>query len=433
MVPYDSYKPSGESWLGDIPSDWDVRPLKHIFAIQKRIAGQQGHTVLSITQSGIKPKDMSSQGQFAEDYSNYQLVYPGDFAMNHMDLLTGWVDISRYEGVTSPDYRVFTNRNATNYLSEYYKYILQYCYSNKVFYGLGQGVAGFGRWRLPADMFLNFKLPVPTTLEQRAIVDYLDNRVSDIDSIIADVKASIEEYKAWKASIIYEAVTKGLDPNVEMKDTGVPWIGYIPKQWNMCSIKRLTDKIGSGKTPHGGAEVYTTEGVLFLRSQNIYNTGLEIESAYYISESMDAEMANSRVQYQDVLLNITGGSIGRCCIYDLEDVPANVNQHVCILRTDHDKLLPSYLRYFWNSAAGPIVVAQYQTGGNRLGLNFEQIGATKIPYCDLETQQQIVEHLDMKCRDIDELISEKYSLIQDLESYKKSLIFEVVTGKRKVC
>ena len=103
------------TWMGVIPEDWKSCPLKYIFEIQKRIAGKEGYTVLSITQSGIKPKNMSAQGQYAQDYSNYQLVHPGDFAMNHMDLLTGWVDISRYEGVTSPDYRVFTVRDVAHY------------------------------------------------------------------------------------------------------------------------------------------------------------------------------------------------------------------------------------------------------------------------------------------------------------------------------
>lgn len=420
------------TWMGVIPEDWKSCPLKYIFEIQKRIAGKEGYTVLSITQSGIKPKNMSAQGQYAQDYSNYQLVYPGDFAMNHMDLLTGWVDISRYEGVTSPDYRVFTVRDVAHYCPEYYKFIFQYCYSNKVFYGMGQGVSGFGRWRLPANMFLNFRLPVPPFNEQYVIASYLDGKVAYIDSIINEVKASIDEYKQWKASIIYEAVTKGLDPNAEMKDSGVEWIGKIPAKWTTCSLKHLTTKIGSGKTPSGGAEVYTTEGILFLRSQNVYNTGLELDAASYISAEIDAGMTNTRVQYHDVLLNITGGSIGRCCLYNLLDTPANVNQHVCILRTDKNQLLPQYLRYFWNSASGPMVISQYQTGGNRPGLNFEQIGSTKIPFCSLTEQKSIIEFLDNRCTRIDMLVKEKESLIADLEAYKKSLIFEVVTGKRRV-
>lgn len=114
------------TWMGTIPENWISCPLKYVFEIQKRIAGKEGYTVLSITQSGIKPKNMSAQGQYAQDYSNYQLVYPGDFAMNHMDLLTGWVDISQYEGVTSPDYRVFVNRDTGRFCSEYYKFIFQY-------------------------------------------------------------------------------------------------------------------------------------------------------------------------------------------------------------------------------------------------------------------------------------------------------------------
>ncbi len=234
------------TWMGVIPEDWKSCPLKYIFEIQKRIAGKEGYTVLSITQSGIKPKNMSAQGQYAQDYSNYQLVHPGDFAMNHMDLLTGWVDISRYEGVTSPDYRVFTVRDVAHYCPEYYKFIFQYCYSNKVFYGMGQGVSGFGRWRLPANMFLNFRLPVPPFNEQYVIASYLDGKVAYIGSIINEVKASIDEYKQWKASIIYEAVTKGLDPNAEMKDSGVEWIGDIPNSWDVLKLKYVIAFIESG-------------------------------------------------------------------------------------------------------------------------------------------------------------------------------------------
>ncbi|MDD6088129.1 MAG: restriction endonuclease subunit S [Desulfovibrionaceae bacterium] len=138
------------------------------------------------------------------------------------------------------------------------------------------------------------------------------------------------------------------------------------------------------------------------------------------------------MQYKDVLLNITGGgSIGRCCLFDKRE-RANVNQHVCIIRTIKEKILPVYLRYFWNSACGPVVVEKFQTGGNRAGLNFEQIGSVKIPWPSAEEQQRIVTYLNLQCSEIDQLIREKEALISDLESYKKSLIYEVVTGKRKV-
>ncbi|MCX4379459.1 MAG: restriction endonuclease subunit S [Lachnospiraceae bacterium] len=201
-------KDSQSIWFGQIPSDWGMRKIKYIFKIQKDIAGEEGHTVLSITQKGIKPKDLSkNEGQLAENYSNYQLVHIGDFAMNHMDLLTGWVDVSKYEGVTSPDYRVFGLIDKDNYCSQYYLYLMQMCYTNRIFYGLGQGVSGLGRWRLQADKFLNFSITVPSYEEQKEIANYLDQKCSAIDELIAKKEQYLSEIENYKNSLIYEYVT----------------------------------------------------------------------------------------------------------------------------------------------------------------------------------------------------------------------------------
>lgn len=201
-------KDSGSVWFETIPSSWDMRKIKYIFKIQKDIAGKEGHTVLSITQKGIKPKDLSkNEGQLAENYSNYQLVHIGDFAMNHMDLLTGWVDVSKYEGVTSPDYRVFGLIDKDNYCSQYYLYLMQMCYTNRIFYGLGQGVSGLGRWRLQADKFLNFSITVPSYEEQKEIANYLDQKCSAIDELIAKKEQYLSEIENYKKSLIYEYVT----------------------------------------------------------------------------------------------------------------------------------------------------------------------------------------------------------------------------------
>lgn len=201
-------KDSGSVWFNDIPSDWNCQKLKFVFHIQKDIAGEEGYTVLSITQKGIIPKDLSkNEGQLAQNYSNYQFVHIGDFAMNHMDLLTGWVDISKYEGVTSPDYRVFVLNNAENNSKNYYLYMMQMCYSNKIFYGLGQGVSGFGRWRLQADKFLNFYIPIPPYEEQQEIADYLDKKCYEIDTLIAKKEQIVTELESYKKSLIYEYVT----------------------------------------------------------------------------------------------------------------------------------------------------------------------------------------------------------------------------------
>lgn len=201
-------KNSENIWYGDIPVDWDIRKLKYMFRIKKDIAGREGYTVLSITQRGIRPKNIASnEGQLAENYSNYQLVEPGDFAMNHMDLLTGWVDISQYSGVTSPDYRVFNLLDPKHNCSKYYLYLMQMCYTNRIFYGLGQGVSGMGRWRLQADKFLNFTIPVPPCEEQFEIAEYLDKRCAEMDTLIAKKTALLAELEAYKKSVIYEYVT----------------------------------------------------------------------------------------------------------------------------------------------------------------------------------------------------------------------------------
>lgn len=201
-------KNSGNIWYGDIPVDWDIRKLKYMFQIKKDIAGREGYTVLSITQRGILPKNIASnEGQLAENYSNYQLVEPGDFAMNHMDLLTGWVDISQYSGVTSPDYRVFNLIDPKHNCSKYYLYLMQMCYTNRIFYGLGQGVSGMGRWRLQADKFLNFTIPVPSCEEQFEIAEHLDKRCAEMDTLIAKKTAFLAELEAYKKSVICEYVT----------------------------------------------------------------------------------------------------------------------------------------------------------------------------------------------------------------------------------
>jgi type I restriction enzyme S subunit len=178
-----------------------------MFTINKRIAGTLGYDVLSITQKGIKIKDIvSNVGQQSSDYSKYQIVKPGDFAMNHMDLLTGFVDLSEVEGVTSPDYRVFTPISK-DIDPHYALYIFQTAYRAKIFYGLGQGVSTLGRWRLPKEQFLNFVIPVPSLDEQWKIVRHLDNFCSSIDGLIQSYTDKLDNLTNFKASLIYEYVT----------------------------------------------------------------------------------------------------------------------------------------------------------------------------------------------------------------------------------
>lgn len=201
-------KNSGDKAFGDIPKHWSMKKIKRLFTITKNIAGEEGHQVLSITQKGIIPKDISkNEGQMAADYSGYQFVNCGDFAMNHMDLLTGWVDISSYNGVTSPDYRVFVLNDENNNCKKYFLYVMQMCYFKEIFYSLAQGVSEFGRCRLQADKFLHFEIMNPPYEEQCLIASYLDEKIGEVDSIICQKERMITELKQYKSAMIYEYVT----------------------------------------------------------------------------------------------------------------------------------------------------------------------------------------------------------------------------------
>jgi len=199
-------------WADEIPEHWAEHRVKFIFEIKKRIAGKLGYDVLSITQQGIKVKDIeSNEGQLSMDYSKYQIVEPGDFAMNHMDLLTGYVDISTQLGVTSPDYRVFSIRDASKYFSGFYLLLLQLGYKSKLFFPFGQGAAQVGRWRLPTDAFNNFLFPVPPIHEQIEIFNSINIKNNKIDKLIERASLSIDFLKEHRASLISAAVTGKID------------------------------------------------------------------------------------------------------------------------------------------------------------------------------------------------------------------------------
>lgn len=214
-----SLKAIESSYMKEIPELWDLCKISQLFKIQKRIANQSGFDVLSITQSGIKVKDISkNEGQMASDYSKYQIVEVGDFAMNHMDLITGYIDISKHRGVTSPDYRVFTV-NSDDIVPEYYLYMFQLFYKKRVFYKYGRGAANQGRWRLPAKEFLNLYVPLPSKIEQKEIVKKIEEKVNQIDSLRAKIEIQISYLEELKQTLISDAVTGKIDVrNIEIPD-----------------------------------------------------------------------------------------------------------------------------------------------------------------------------------------------------------------------
>lgn len=424
-------KESGIEWVGLIPDDWKIAKNNRLFNISKQLVNEnwKNTQLLSLTKSGIIEKNINDGGgKQPESFGTYQYVEKDDIVLCLFDIDVSAVfsDRSKYDGMISPAYRVMKCTDAI--LPVYAKWWFDAVNIGRYYLIYTKSL----RKTIDADGFGNILTVVPPLSEQQSIADYLDETCSKIDEIIAEAKASIDEYENLRQSIIYEILTKGPDDNVEMKDSGVEWIGKVPSHWMIGKVKYGTTKVGSGKTPKGGAEVYMTSGVMFLRSQNIYNDGLRLDNPYYISEEIDEEMKNTRVQKNDVLLNITGGSIGRCCIFDGSIPNANVNQHVCIIRVNSSVFLPEYMHLFWISPIGQISIKSYQTGGNREGMSAEAIKNTPIPIIPIGEQRRIVDLIKPKIDDFNSLISEKESLINDLEAYKKSLIYEVVTGKRRV-
>jgi type I restriction modification DNA specificity domain protein len=204
-----SHKVESEvDWIGLMPESWTTIPGRHLFEVVKRIEPGFSDRVLSITQKGIVPKDLSSHfGQLAESYDLYQRVDAGDYAMNSMDLLTGWVDRSAYDGVTSPDYRVFRLRRAIAAEPRYFTRVLQMGYTRRIFYRYGQGVSNLGRWRLQPKVFLNMRFPLPPLNQQRRIADYIEEKYAEIDSTIAGINRQIGLLGEYRKQVINDVVT----------------------------------------------------------------------------------------------------------------------------------------------------------------------------------------------------------------------------------
>ena len=203
-------------------------------------------------------------------------------------------------------------------------------------------------------------------------------------------------------------------------------------EWKKSTIGSLSTKVGSGVTPRGGETVYKSEGHSFVRSQNVGWGHLQLDDIAFIDKETHLRQKNTELQLDDVLLNITGASIGRSALVNKQIAGGNVNQHVCIIRVNSSVFLPEYMHLFWISPIGQISIKSYQTGGNREGMSAEAIKNTPIPIIPIGEQRRIVDLIKPKIDDFNSLISEKESLINDLEAYKKSLIYEVVTGKRRV-
>lgn len=234
--------------LENIPNKWKVGRVKDIFYISKDKAHQKDPVILSLARDGIKVRDIfNNEGQIAESYENYNPVKPGDLLLNPMDLYSGAnCNMSLVDGVISPAY-VNLRKKIDNVNPRYFDYYFKVQYWTMNMFAHGKGVSFDNRWTLNTEGVLNFEIPIPSFEEQQKIADYLDKKCSQIEKLIKLQENEIEKLKEYKQSVITEVVTKGLNSNVKMKDSGNAFIGSVPEHWEVKKLKYIANSFSKGQ------------------------------------------------------------------------------------------------------------------------------------------------------------------------------------------
>jgi type I restriction enzyme, S subunit len=305
-----------------------------------------------------------------------------------------------------------------------------FCNSDPVLSQLSSFAQGTTRQILARHHFNTLNVVIPPEDERNIIGLYLDKKSELINTSIRLLENNLKLIKEKRSVLITQVVTKGLKDDCPMKDSGIESIGEIPNHWKVMKLRYLLSHIGSGKTPKGGSEVYQETGIPFIRSQNVHFTGLKLENVSYIDEKIDEKMSSSRVIGNDVLLNITGASLGRCCHVPSSFDGGNVNQHVCILRPIKTKILPEFLNQIMASTVLQSQISSLEDGSSREGLNFRQIAdlVAVIPPT-IEEQNDVKDYLNRQITIIDMVSQKTTHLIEKIREYQRALISEVVTGQ----
>ncbi|MFM0684846.1 restriction endonuclease subunit S [Paraburkholderia strydomiana] len=433
---YSKYKDSGAAWLGDVPSTWQTRRARHLFEIKKRIAGVDGYDVLSITQQGIKVKDIeSNDGQLSMDYSKYQLVEVGDFAMNHMDLLTGYVDVSKHFGVTSPDYRVFSIKSNDVSSARYFLYLLQDGYKRKIFYAFGKGASHFGRWRFPTEEFNSFVFPLPPRDEQIAIASFLDGETRKIDALIAEQEKLLALLAEKRQATLSHAVTRGLNPDAPMADSGVAWLGYVPSHWGKS--KKLLDLAQGHRHSfvNGpfGSDLLTSElvssGVPVIYIRDIKLSGYLRVSEWCVTPEKAEQLKFCNVIPGDVLVAKVGDPPGLAAVYPQGEVAGIVTQDVIRLRVDPEKANAEYIRWLLNSKYGQTQIDHISVESTRTRVGLGEYKQLRFFVPPLGEQSAIADFLGAETTKLDALKAEAERAIDLLRERRSTLIAAAVTGK----
>ena len=424
-------KDSGIKWIGEIPENWKIRRIKTLFQLRNEKSFKPLNEVNLIslyTDKGVlQHSDIEYvAGNKASNADGYKCVYEDDIVVNIILCWMGAIGRSAYTGVTSPAYDIYKPCPGTD--SRFYHYYFRTKGFNGECFQRGRGIM-LMRWRTYAEDFMDIKVCFPSLPEQQQIADYLDSKVSEIDSTISKTRESIEEYKKLKQSIITETVTKGLNTNVKMKDSGIEWIGEIPESWEVRRTKFIANSMhkGNGITKE---QIVQDGDSSCVRYGEIYS---KYDNAFYDCMTRTNKSFYNVLQYfsfGDILFACTGElpeEIGKNIVY-LGNEKCLAGGDIIVLSHSQE---PRFLNYVYNS------YGQTQKSLGKTKLKVVHISATEIANIfvalpPLSEQQQIADYLDQKCSEIDALITKKEQLVVELEAYKKSLIYEVVTGKREV-
>ena len=309
---------------------------------------------------------------------------------------------------------------------EFFYYALASSVARSQFENYAKGVTRFG---ISSESISNVEIPLPEMQVQRKIAEFLSNselKMAEAQAQFDNLMSSIQTRIEIQRDLMVKSSPHG---DTDIKETDSPWLGTLPTDWDVGKLSLITEKIGSGETPDGGSESYVDSGIPFIRSQNVREGGLELEDVAYISSETHSEMKSTHVEEGDVLLNITGASIGRSAVVPSGTPPANVNQHVCIIRPNRDHILPHYLNQVISSSLVQRQISANQTGASREAVTFSQIGDFVIPLPPISTQKEIVSDL-IQSVDFGSEVKTRISRMSNLlEEKRKALITAAVTGQ----
>lgn len=411
-------KESGVEWLGQIPEGWGLGRIGALYSLRNEKVSDKDFPPLSVTMKGIVPQLETAAK--TDDGDNRKLVRKGDFAINSRSDRRGSCGISAYDGSVSLINTILTPRGAMS--PAYYNWLFHTTSFADEFYKWGHGIVD-DLWTTRWDDMKRIAIPTPPYSEQQRIAAFLDERCAKIDGMIAEAKASIEDYKKWKQSIIFEAVTGKHEKN--LKPSGVDWIGDVPEGWKVCRIKDVA-QIRTGSTPDKTfqREYYSPEvGVPWIKAENLGTIYPISKTTEFLTEQGVKE---GRVFPANTVFVCCIASVGKV---GYSNVEASCNQQI-------NGLIFNALmdwKYGFYVMLGAEEEYNVRSSGNVVRILNSALQSTiNIPLPQILEQRRIAAELDGKCAAIDKLVGEKEALIADLEAYKKSLIFETVTGKREV-